>query len=232
MIIKQQESLIQLPVYPAGKLQHELVELLVLNPLWYHLQLITAKNQCTCIVSIETNNSRVIAYVCLCDHKHVGVVLSGTGYIPWWWWRSWCGRREHLRELDGVLGAADGVVEAEVAAVGGGGLVGGDVRVGQEVDVDGDEDAGVVHVGGALEVGVRGGEPGAGEQAGVDGHHVDATVHGQRPRRLLRERLGQGVPQLQERREGDKVRSSVHCGLVFFSLKKSVNNTFCHAAKR
>jgi len=191
MIIKQQESLIQLPVYPAGKLQHELVELLVLNPLWYHLQLIT-----------------------------------------WWWWRSWCGRREHLRELDGVLGAADGVVEAEVAAVGGGGLVGGDVRVGQEVDVDGDEDAGVVHVGGALEVGVRGGEPGAGEQAGVDGHHVDATVHGQRPRRLLRERLGQGVPQLQERREGDKVRSSVHCGLVFFSLKKSVNNTFCHAAKR
>jgi hypothetical protein len=73
------------------------------------------------------------------------------------------------------------------------------VRVREEVDVDGDEDAVVVHVGGALEVRVRGGEPRpAGDEAGVDGHHVHATVHGQRPRRLLRQRLRQGVPQLQE----------------------------------
>lgn len=148
----------------------------------------------------------------------------------------WCGRREHLRELDCVLGAADGVVEAEVAAVGGGGLVGGDVRVGQEVDVDGDEDAAVVHVGGALEVGVRGGEPeprGAGEQAGVDGHHVDATVHGQRPRRLLRQRLGQGVPQLQKctdrdrrqvRRQSNHVGSSMligGCSVIIGTMRPS-----------
>ena len=125
------------------------------------------------------------------------------------WRRAWRGRREHLRELDGVLGPAHGVVEAEVPAVGGGALVGGDVRVGEEVDVDGSEDAGAVHVGGALEVGVRGGEPRRREQAGVDGYHVDAPVHGQRPRRLLRERLGQGVPQLQCRRDSSGQVSSV-----------------------
>lgn len=96
------------------------------------------------------------------------------------------GGDEHLGELGGVLRAADGVVEAEVASVGGGALVGGDVGVGEEVDVDGDEDAVVVHVGCTLEVRVAGGEAGAGEQAGVDGHHVYSSVHCQGPRRPLR----------------------------------------------
>jgi hypothetical protein len=111
------------------------------------------------------------------------------------WWR---GGREHVRELDSVLRLAHSVVEAEVSSVRRGRLVCRDVRVGEDVDVDGDEDAVVVHVGGALEVRVRGGEARRrpGDEAGVDGHHVDAPVHGQRPRRLLRQRLGHCVPQL------------------------------------
>jgi hypothetical protein len=36
------ESLIQVPVYPVGKVPHELAELLVLDPLWDNLELITA----------------------------------------------------------------------------------------------------------------------------------------------------------------------------------------------
>lgn len=48
--------LVQLPVYPAGELQHELVQLLALDPLWYHLQFVAAKqNPCAQrIVSTET----------------------------------------------------------------------------------------------------------------------------------------------------------------------------------
>jgi predicted Co/Zn/Cd cation transporter (cation efflux family) len=39
------QILIQLPVYPVGELRHELAELLVLDPLWDQLQLITAIKQ-------------------------------------------------------------------------------------------------------------------------------------------------------------------------------------------
>jgi hypothetical protein len=36
------ESLIQVPIYPVGKVHHELAELLVLDPLWDNLELIAA----------------------------------------------------------------------------------------------------------------------------------------------------------------------------------------------
>jgi hypothetical protein len=45
---------------------------------------------------------------------------------------------------------------------------------------------------------VRVGEPRPGDEAGVDGHHVHPSVHCQGPGRLLRQCLGQSVPELHQ----------------------------------
>lgn len=93
---------------------------------------------------------------------------------------------------------ANGVAEAEVTAVSGGGLVGGDVAVDEVVRVDRHKDAVVVHLPGAVEVlEVGDGELRLRGEAGVDGDHVDAAIHRQGPRRPLRQRLRQRMPKLQ-----------------------------------